>query len=269
MAGEDEDLSAFMSKWEAGLQAPLAKTMKESRSEKGESQDQPAPQVSSFEELDSREEMPVIPKSRAAISPAEAARITGLVEKLLITAQKSPEPLLSLSLEVKGSKGVEPLMIPVRLKNLYQGMVVLEVNNPKFVNKAHTLHQKKKATLHLQGHQGQESLKIKGTMAWKRSMVDGKINIYLSIRSVQRDEPASKVLENALPAASKDALKLWNLWDKSQALGESASVNKSNIYLMLVASGAIASSFIDPMLAQSMRFLLSGLAILKIKNLIR
>ncbi len=271
-AGESDDLAAFMAKWETELQALYAEAVGEYAAAEEKRQDQPTPATAKIpaHKRGGRRHAPIIPKkpcSFADISPMQAATIMGMVEKVLLKAQKSTKPLLSLGLEVNLGKFANSFMIPVTLKNLYQGMVVLQVDDLNFIKNPEDL-QGQKAILRLQGPSGQESLSITGTMTWKESTLDRKIHINLKMQSAQRVKQASKMLEQALPAASQDSIQLWNLWDKTQAIRESASINRNNFYLMLVAFGTIASSFIDPVLFQSMRGLLSGLAILKIKYMI-
>lgn len=270
-AGENDDLAAFMAKWEAELQALYAKALGECLSEE-KKRHQPTLQDVKIPSKKSASRRPplIIPKkpcSFADISPIQAATIMGMVEKVLLKAQKSTKPLLSLGLEVNVGKGTKSFMIPVTLKNLYRGMVVLQVHNLDFIKNPENL-QNQKAILHLEAPEGQESLSISGTMTWKESTLDRKIDINLKMHSAQQLKQASKILEHSLPGVSQDSIQLWNLWDKTQAIRESASTNKNNLYLMLVAFGTLASSFIDPVLFQSMRGLLSGLAILKIKYMI-
>ncbi len=212
-------------------------------------------------------------RKNSALSPLEVEAMMHLVEKLQREAQKSETdstaPLLSLVLEVKENKAAKPLLIPVGLKNLYQGMVVLEVNHLEFLKNPETL-QGKEAILRLTEPESQESMNIDGTMTWTHSLPDKKINLNLKTQNAQPNKPASKILENSLPTASKDTKMLWNLWDETQATRESVSTEKrSNYILLLLAGGTIASSLIAPPIFSTMQNLLGVMGIEKIIRYIR
>ena len=139
-----------------------------------------------------------------------------MVEKMHPDAQRSETettaPFLSMLLEVKAPNRAESFMIPVKLQNLYQGMVVLGIDSPMFIN-PQTL-RGKHATLRLTDPESQKSMHIDGLL----NLTPSHKEIYLTLRyeNVQKNKPAIKILENSLPFASKDIQRLWSLWDKSQ-----------------------------------------------------
>lgn len=159
-----------------------------------------------------------------SLSPVELAATTAMMEnsqrEAEISARDSGAPALSLRLEIKGDKGQKSLTIPVSLKNLYSGMVVLEVNSFGFIRDPETL-QGKQAVLHVMSAENPDSLRINGIMTWTANQTDQTININLKSQVAQSNKPASKILENSLPAASEEMKRLWTLFDETQAVRES------------------------------------------------
>lgn len=187
-----DDLAAFMAKWEAGLRGLFQSMAKWA------------------EEVQTR-----FPKKISSQKQKKA--IMGMVKKMHPYAQRSETettaPFLSMLLEVKAPKGAESFMIPVKLKNLYQGMVVLIVNSIGFIQNPQTL-RGKHATLRLTDPESQKSMHIDGTL----NLTASHKEIYLTLRieNVPKNKPAIKILENSLPFASKDTQRFWSLRDKSQ-----------------------------------------------------
>ena len=76
-------------------------------------------------------------RSDSGTSPAITHLPSHRDAEILDTESSAPTP--SFRLEIKGDKGQTLLMIPVSLKNLYSGMVVLEVNSLGFIRDPETL----------------------------------------------------------------------------------------------------------------------------------
>ena len=113
-------------------------------------------------------------------------------------------------------------------------------------------------------------MNIDGVMSWSPSASDNKINLTLRMESKPNNKEVSKILENLLPGASKDYQLLWNLWDETHVISGSAPTDqKINFILLLLASGTIASSFMDPRLYQSMQYVLGALSLGKVFNFLR
>ncbi|MCX5890502.1 MAG: hypothetical protein NTY36_13800 [Deltaproteobacteria bacterium] len=159
-----------------------------------------------------------------SIGTVEMKAITAMVENphrdAEISATDSSAPTPSLRLEIKGDKGQKSLTIPVSLKNLYTGMVVLEVTSFGFIRDPETL-QGKQAILRVMSAENQDSMRINGIMTWTENKTDQTININLKSQVAQPNKLASKILENSLPAASKEMKRLWTLFDENRAIRES------------------------------------------------
>ena len=168
-------------------------------------------------------------------------------------------------------KDVSPLFIPASLKNLYQGTIIIGINDFGFIHNPSVL-QGKDAILHWKDPKSQETMEIEGRMTWTQSEVDPRIKINLTINDVKRNKEAIKILENSLCDVSKAHQLLWNLWDKTQETRESAPDDddkKTNLYLLLLACGTILTSFTNPILYQTMQYTLSALGLGKIIRFIR
>jgi len=139
-----------------------------------------------------------------------------------ISDTESSAPTPSLQLEIKGDKGQKSLTIPVNLRNMYSGMVVLEVNSFGFIRDPETL-QGKQASLRMMSPENPESMSINGIMTWTYNKTDQIITINLRMQAGQTNKPASKILENSLPSASGEMKRLYTLWDETQANRESIS----------------------------------------------
>jgi hypothetical protein len=137
-----------------------------------------------------------------------------------ISDNESSAPTPSFRLEIKGDKGQTLLTTPVSLKNLYSGIVVLEVNSLGFIRDPETL-QGKQAILRVMTAENPEWMSINGIMTWTYNTTDQTININLRMQVAQPNKLASKILENSLPAASGEMKRLWTLWDETQANRES------------------------------------------------
>ncbi len=159
-----------------------------------------------------------------SLNPVELEAITARIEnpqrEAEISATDSSAPTPSLRLEIKGGKGQKSLAIPVSLKNLYSGMVVLEVTSFGFIRDPETL-QGRQAILHVMSAENQDSLRVNGIMTWTENPTDQTININLKSQVAQPSKPASKILEDSLPAASKEMKRLWTLFDENQAVRDS------------------------------------------------
>jgi hypothetical protein len=164
----------------------------------------------------------------------------------------SDVPLLALSLELKVGNGPGAHLIPVTLKNLSSGMVVLEADNFEGIRNPETL-QGKKAILRLTDPKSQEFVDINAIMTWTQANIDKKINVILKILNTQANRPTSK---NSLPAASKDTQSSWNLWDETEMTEEHVD-HRDNFLLLCLACGTIGSSLLEPKTFQTMQYLLS------------
>ncbi len=160
-----------------------------------------------------------LPSTR--INPGTSPATTHLPSHRGVEAaeMESNTPTPSLRLEIKGDEGQKPVTIPVSLKNLYSGMVLLEVNSFGFIQDPETL-QGKQAILRVMSPENPESISINGMMTWTHNTTGKTININLRMQDAQSNKLASKTLEGWLPATSKELKGFWTLWDKTQASGE-------------------------------------------------
>ena len=181
--------------------------------------------VPSIEESLSREDiLRSFEELTATISPLELEAITEIVENLHQDAEMSGTasdvPLLALSLELKVGNGAGAHLIPVTLKNLSSGMVVLEADNFEGIRNPETL-QGKQAILRVMSAENPEWMSINGIMTWTYNTTDQTININLRIQVAQPNKQTTKILENSLSAASGEMKRLWTLRDETQANRES------------------------------------------------
>jgi hypothetical protein len=266
----NEDLDIFMAKWVDGVQAIFA--LEAITPAKEES-----PDLLSSQDMN----LPATEKSfgrrgkskSTTLIPVESATVMRMIEKMSRGSQRSKTegtvPRLSLSLEVKADKGEEAPLIPVRLKNLCQGMIELEFNDLGGINNPQTL-RGKKATLHLTDAESQKAVNIEGTLNLTQAEHDEKINLTLRMKNEQANKAASKILENSLRTASTDTRMLRQLWDKTKTIQEATpNDQKANFMLLLLACGTLASSFLDPALFRSMECLLSAMGIEKLLEFVR
>ncbi|MCL4502591.1 MAG: hypothetical protein M1438_12195 [Deltaproteobacteria bacterium] len=250
---KEEDMNAFMAKWVEGVRDFFEKENI----------------IAGIEEPQNRR------SGQNILYPAETDAMLRMIGNLRKKAdrpkKKLTSPPLSLYLKIKMRKGDGPLLIPASLKNLYQGTIIIEINDFGSVNNPNAL-QGKEAILHWRDSKSQETMEIGGIMTWEPYGVGPKIKINLTTKDVKNNRKATKILENSLSDVSKAHQLLWNLWDKTQETRESASDEydqKTNFYLLLLACGTILTSFTNPVLYQTMHYSLSFLGLGKIIRFIR
>ncbi len=163
-----------------------------------------------------QEQRETLPSARSYSGTSPATTHCPSHGDLKAAEMESNEPAPSLRLEIRGDEGQKSVTIPVSLKNLYSGIVLLEVNSFGFIEDPETL-QGKEAILHVISPENPESVSINGIMTWTYNTTEKTININLRMQDAQSNKLASKILENWLPAASKELKGFWTLWDKTQA----------------------------------------------------
>jgi hypothetical protein len=256
------DPDAFMAKWVAGVQAIF------STEDLPLGAKQPPDNLVS-QGLSASEEFPGKPPTpQPLISQAEKEALLHIMANLpgssKRTAPPAAAPLFSLLLEVKPEKGLPAEMIPVRLKNLYQGTVVLEVNKFGVLRNPQIL-QEKKGLLHLTNLETQESLNITGRLTWIASKAEQKLRLNLNFPDNKSNKAATKFLEHCLAAAPKDRKKLWEMWDKIRLIQETAPSDQRDKYiLLLLTCGTLASGFLDPKLFWAMKYMFASMGVGKI-----
>jgi len=162
-----------------------------------------------------QEETETLPSTRSDSGISEATTHLPGHRDVEMAETESNTPTPSLRLEIKGDKGQKSVTIPVNLKNLYSGMVLLEVNSFGFIEDPETL-QGKQAILRVMSA---EATSINGIMTWTYNATDQIIKINLRMQDTPPNKLASKILESWLPATStsKELKGFWSLWDKTQA----------------------------------------------------
>ncbi len=160
-----------------------------------------------------QEETETLPSTRSDSGTSSATTHLPSHRDVEMAEPESDPPTPSFRLEIKGDKGQKSVTIPVSLKNLYSGMVLLEVNSFGFIEAPETL-QGKEAILR---EMSAEAISINGIMTWAYDATGQIININLRMQDTQPNKLASKILECWLPATSKELKGFWSLWDKTQA----------------------------------------------------
>ena len=273
----NDDLDIFMVKWVDGVQAIFALEAVTPRKEESQdrlwSQDMSLPASEKYLEQQGKSKSPKKLKSLTTLNQVGSETVLRMIEKMYRDSQRSKTeatvPRLSLSLELKADKGAEAPLIPVRVKNLYQEMIELECNDLGFINNPQPL-QGKEATLHLTDKESQKAVNIEGTLNLTQATHDEKINLTLRMENKKLNKAASKILKNSLQTASTDTLRLRQLWDEVKTIQEVIPTGqRANFMLLLLACGALASSFLDPTLFRSMQCLLSAMGIEKLLEFVR
>lgn len=139
-------------------------------------------------------------------------------------------------LEING-KGTEALRVPVVVRNLSTGVVILEVKFPGFLAGEANLQpggRKPRLALSAEGDEGR--INIQGKLLWTRFTEGNRPKVILGMELVNPNLKARQFLEDQISHTSKDLKGLWNRWD--QAYNSEAPSDKKLYWVGMALLGS-------------------------------
>ncbi len=142
-------------------------------------------------------------------------------------------------LEING-QGTEALRVPVVVRNLSTGVVILEVKLPGILTGEVNLQpgaRKPRLALSAEGDEGR--INIQGRLLWTRFVEENRAKVILGMELVNPNLKARQFLEDQISHTSKDLKGLWNRWD--QAYNSEAPPDKKLYWVgMALLGGGMA-----------------------------
>jgi len=155
------------------------------------------------------------------------------------------------------AEGGLPFHLPVVIKSLSAGGVILEVHYPpegldlrEFQGRGGLIH------LPLSGN-GRE-MTIRGTVLWTRPQASDNPNFLMGLELAEPTLEMRQALEDHLPIATKDIKELWDSWDRLQEKAAPAPPPSQAVYVvgMGVVLGGVTLQMWGPDNLKSFGFIL-------------